>query len=138
MNEYCQLVIILIPKYIKRQCTEVERELLDVHCAGCPECRAKLARAKSEAQTPSVKVVLFLSRSKNLKTSQNTDWKETKQEAENRSNKEISKKTEDTDTRSARVPEQSSNENVNKTEYTNIENAVVAKHQWTDMLLLSF
>ena len=79
-NEYCQLVNILIPKYVKGQCTKAEGAILGEHCAECPECREKLVRAFNVSPTISGEV-LFLSRPKNLKLYQKSGSKEIKQEA---------------------------------------------------------
>ena len=88
-NEYCQLVSILIPKYVKGQCTKSEGGLLGEHCAVCQECRTRLARAFEEAKAASEreepivshaqklelskKEIMFLSRPQSLKLSQKSD-----------------------------------------------------------------
>ena len=77
-NEYCQLVNVLIPKYIKGQCTNAERAFLEAHCDDCPECRAKLNRAKDKARTSPAKEVLFLSRPKNPEMPRHLHSKEKK------------------------------------------------------------
>ncbi len=99
-NEYCQLVSILIPKYVKGQCTKAEGGLLGEHCAVCQECRTKLVWACQEAQQIrpvkedlpfllsgdlklSQKEILFLSHPRNLRLSKNLGSKEKKQEANN-------------------------------------------------------
>ena len=79
-SEYCELVDILIPKFIIGQCTNSEGALLGEHCVGCLECRAKLARAFKDSPTITGEV-LFLSRSKNLKLYQKSDSKGKLQEA---------------------------------------------------------
>lgn len=78
-NEYCQFVTFLIPKYIKGQCANAERTLVDEHCAGCQECRLKLTRAIAAAKAKPVKEVLFLSRPKNLKKPQRLGGNEKEQ-----------------------------------------------------------
>ena len=77
-SEYCELVNILIPKYIKGQCTNAERAFLEAHCDDCPECRAKLNRAKDKVKTSPAKEVLFLSRPKNPEIPRHLHSKEKK------------------------------------------------------------
>lgn len=81
MANNCQLVDILIPRYIMGQYTNSEGALVEEHCAGCQTCRAKLNRAKDKAGTSPAKEVLFLSRPKSKIKPRNMKNKNKKQEA---------------------------------------------------------